>query len=89
MSLDSRSPRPPPVKDVEEPADEFEEIRLNDDLRPKKRGIFSRFGGDHNAVDSAARPSSSKGHLFGRKEHTADAAHESELKPMDDVRQKE
>jgi hypothetical protein len=75
MSLDQRSPRMPPV---EEPDDGFEDVKL-DDPRPKKLGIFSRFGGDHASRENreTARPRSG---LFGRRDHVVESEHESELR---------
>lgn len=81
-SLDSRSPRfPPTVKDVEEPKDsDFEEVKLNDDPRPK-RSIFHRFGGDHSSGTSVL----GKTGLFARKDPASGSAnsHGSELAPID------
>jgi len=79
MSLDQRSPRmPPTVHDVEERENEFEEVKLNDDTRSKKHGIFHRFGGDHGAKDGL-RPKSG---IFGRRDHATESGHESELKAI-------
>ena len=79
-SLDSRSPRTPrstlagkfdkPQADV---VDEeiFEDVGLNDEVKPKKRSLFARFAGDNNndSNTSEERPNSSHGrfHLPGRK----------------------
>ena len=79
MSLDSRrilQPRnsssysrpsfdKPELRHVEE---NFKEVDLNDDAKPKRRGIFARFGGDSNDTHSNpsnenSRPTSS--HHFG------------------------
>lgn len=82
MSLDQRSPRmPPTVKDVEEPTDEFEDVRLDDGPRPKKLGLFSRFGGEHSSKDAAPKERPLSG-LFSRRDHTAGTEQESELKYM-------
>ncbi|MCJ1240659.1 hypothetical protein MMC14_008663 [Varicellaria rhodocarpa] len=80
QSLDSRSPRTPRSAingngrfERPNPTDEegFEEVGLNDEAKPKKRGIFSRFGDqvDAPASEDSSRPSSShRGfHLPGRK----------------------
>ena len=50
----------------------FEEVGLNDETKPKKRGLFSRFGDlvdSPNSVDDSSRPTSShRGfHIPGRK----------------------
>ena len=82
-SLDSRSRRfPPTVKDVEEDSD-FEEVKLNDDPRPK-RSIFHRFGGDHSSGSTGHSVLGRTG-LFTRKEQTSGVAHVngSELAPID------
>lgn len=52
--------------------DEFEEIKL-DNSKPKKRGIFARFGGD--STTSSARFT----HVF-KKDSLVEMVHESELK---------
>jgi hypothetical protein len=77
QSLDSRVARPRPSlgsrfeRSEQEVLDEetFEEVGLGD-AKPKKRGIFARFGETaDSASDDSARPSSShRGfHLPGRK----------------------
>ncbi|KZF22283.1 hypothetical protein L228DRAFT_247938 [Xylona heveae TC161] len=77
QSLDSRTSRlprsavngkhfdPPKVTD-EEP---FEDIGLNDDTKPKKKGIFSRFGdsSDSPSDNSNANSSHRTFHFSGRK----------------------
>lgn len=85
LQLDGRSTRPsferlsklsPPVK-IEEstvPDDDFEEIRL-DDSKPKKRGIFARFGGDSATATPPGRFTSAF-----KKEIPAESIQESELK---------
>jgi hypothetical protein len=73
---------PPTVKDVEEPKDEFEDVKLDDGPRPKKLGLFSRFGGEHSSKDAASKERPLSG-LFSRREHTAETEQESELKHMD------
>ena len=49
----------------------FEEVGLNDEAKPKKRGLFSRFGDsvDSPTSEDSSRPSSSHRnfHLPGRK----------------------
>jgi len=86
-SLDIRSPRLPIVAKNVEPVEEdkFEEIKLNDDARPKKRSIFSRFGTDHSSSDAALAPASHgvRNGLFGRKEVPQEAVLESELRKID------
>ncbi|MCJ1400181.1 hypothetical protein MMC11_003385 [Xylographa trunciseda] len=79
QSLDSRSPRTPRSAingsgrfERPQPTDEegFEEVGLNDDVKPKRRGIFSRFehSADSLAGEDTSRPSSShKFHIPGRK----------------------
>ena len=76
-SLDIRSsPRPSIVaKDVKQAVEEdkFEDIKLNDDVRPiKKRSIFYRFGTDRSADAAAGLPPSGgvslRNGLFGRKD---------------------
>ncbi|KAI9819830.1 MAG: hypothetical protein M1827_006399 [Pycnora praestabilis] len=78
QSLDSRNARVPrsavnagrferPQPTAEEG---FEDVGLNDEAKPKKRGIFSRFGDSSDSPASAdSRPSSSHHgfHLTGRK----------------------
>ncbi|PUU81045.1 hypothetical protein B9Z19DRAFT_972910 [Tuber borchii] len=85
-SLDVRSPRLPIVAKNVEPVEEdkFEEIKLNDDARPKKRSIFSRFGTDHSP-DATLAPASHgvRNGLFGKKEVPQGAVLESELKKID------
>jgi len=86
-SLDVRSPRLPIVAKNVEPVEEdkFEEIKLNDDARPKKRSIFSRFGTDHSSSDATLAPASHgvRNGLFGKKEVPQEAVLESELKKID------
>ena len=80
QSLDSRAPRLPRSainrsQTFERPkaTDEegFEDVGLNDETKPKKRGLFSRFGesSDQPTSDDGSRPSSSHRtfHLPGRK----------------------
>ena len=79
QSLDSRSPRTPKsLNGKTEPqqpkcVDEevFEEVGLNDDVKPKKKGFFSRFGDltESATPEDSSRPGSShRGfHLPGRK----------------------
>ena len=88
-SLDQRSPRTPTAAKVVEELDddEFEEIALSDP-HPKKLGLFSRFGGDHGSKEPSkdggfVRPRSG---LFGRKDHSHEVGHESELKRIDQDR---
>ena len=67
----------PPVRIEETPAtadDGFEEIKL-DDNKPKKRGIFGRFGGDST---TASVPSSK--FISFKREHPTESVHGSELK---------
>ncbi|KAF8252236.1 hypothetical protein K440DRAFT_594554 [Wilcoxina mikolae CBS 423.85] len=73
----------PAVKVVEEPDDDgFEEVKL-DDPRPKKLGIFARFGGDHGSKEAPKDGSRPRSGIFSRKDHSFDIEHESELKKMD------
>jgi len=83
-SFDQRSPQIlPAVKVVEEPDDDgFEEVKL-DDPRPKKLGIFSRFGGDHGSKEAPKDGSRPRSGIFSRKDHSFGIEHESELKKMD------
>lgn len=94
ISLDSRTSRPPPRSVTngsifENPQttneDQFEEVGLNDEVKSKKWGIFSRFGDSNEANSSSdtTRPSSShRGfHIPGRKRgHSGQGA---ELGSMD------
>ena len=47
----------------------FEEVGLNDEAKPRKKGLFSRFGdSSSDAQPSAAKPSTPFGfHMPGRK----------------------
>ncbi|MCJ1336057.1 hypothetical protein MMC09_001332 [Bachmanniomyces sp. S44760] len=82
QSLDSRSSRLPRASingsgsfEKPQPTDEetFEDVGLNDEAKPKKKGLFSRFGDSGEtpalASDDGSRPSSShRGfHIPGRK----------------------
>ncbi|MCJ1359620.1 MAG: hypothetical protein MMC33_009622 [Icmadophila ericetorum] len=84
QSLDSRSPRTPRSAissarkfEKPQPTDEegFEDVGLNDETKPKKRGLFSRFGDltESATPEDTSRPTSSHrtfhlpGHLPGRK----------------------
>ncbi|CUS08343.1 unnamed protein product [Tuber aestivum] len=86
-SLDVRSPRLPIVAKNVEPVEEdkFEDIKLNDDARPKKRSIFSRFGADHSSPDAVPASTSHgvRNGLFGKKEVPQETVIESELKKID------
>ncbi|RPB26928.1 hypothetical protein L211DRAFT_834599 [Terfezia boudieri ATCC MYA-4762] len=85
LQLDGRSTRPsferltklsPPVR-IEEctvRGDSFEEVKL-DDNKPKKWGIFARFGGDSAATTPSGRFTSAF-----KKETPAESIQESELK---------
>lgn len=78
-SLDSRSPRKsrstitgkfdqPQTNSLDE--ETFEDVGLNDEVKPKKRSLFARFAGDNNeSSNQEERPTSSHGrfHLPGRK----------------------
>lgn len=91
QSLDSRQLRLPRASLQEqrrpEPTKEegFEEVGLNDDVKPRKRGIFSRFGDSsepHTNITDG-RPTSGHGHTFhfaGRKRGQSGSG--SELRPM-------
>lgn len=68
----------PPVR-IEEytaPDDGFEEIKL-DDSKPKKRGIFARFGGDSTATTQSGRFTSTF-----KKETPTESIQASELKKI-------
>lgn len=61
----------------------FEEVGLNDEVKPKKRGLFSRFGDSSDANSSTdSRPGSSHHgfHFTGRKRGQSGAG--AELKSM-------
>ncbi|KAF2761636.1 hypothetical protein EJ05DRAFT_496539 [Pseudovirgaria hyperparasitica] len=81
-SFDHRIDRPEAM-----PEEGFEEVGLNDEVKPKKRGLFSRFGdssdSNHANHSSDSRPSSSHHgfHLLpGRKR--GQSGQGSELRPM-------
>ena len=67
--------------------DVFEDVVL-DDPHPKKLGLFSKFGGgDHGSKEPPkdggfVRP---RAGFFGRKDHSQEAGHESELKRINQV----
>lgn len=74
-------------KNLEDPSeDAFEDVKLNDDARPKKRSIFSRFGTDHTSSNDASVTSagimSTRSGLFGKKDVPHETVLESELKPI-------
>lgn len=74
-------------KNLEDPSeDAFEDVRLNDDARPKKRSIFSRFGTDHTSSSDVTPASSgimsTRSSLFGKKEVPQETVLESELKSI-------
>ncbi|KAL4941319.1 hypothetical protein BDV06DRAFT_194681 [Aspergillus oleicola] len=73
----------PPSTTMEE--DSFEDVGLNDDedAKPKKKGIFSRFAsGDESQSGSSSKPSSHLGfHLPGRKK-SVQAPTTSEMRAM-------
>lgn len=60
----------------------FEEVGLNDETKPKKKGLFSRFGdSSSDAQSSGAKPSTPFGfHMPGRKRGQSGGA--SELNAM-------
>lgn len=66
--------------------DAFEDVRLNDDARPKKRSIFSRFGADHTSPSDVTPASSgimgTRNGLFGKKDVPQETVLESELGPI-------
>ena len=67
MSLGSRLEKREPEAVDEET---FEEVGLNEESKPKKRGIFARFGdsGEHVGEENSRPSSSHRGfHLPGRK----------------------
>lgn len=98
MSLDSRRSRlAPPAKIDEHSAtgeDGFEEIKL-DDTKPKKRGIFSRFGTD--ASTTTPNPTApvvsnglASGFKFGtKKDAIIETVHENELKKLGTTKEQE
>lgn len=47
--------------------EKFEEVGLTDEAKPKKRGLFSRFGDYADAAQSGNRSSSFGFHIPGRK----------------------
>lgn len=65
--------------------DAFEDVRL-DDARPKKRGIFARFGTDHTSPSDVAPAASgivgSRNGFFGKKDVPQETTLESELGPI-------
>lgn len=71
-------------KNIEDPSeDAFEDVRLNDDARPKKRSIFARFGADHTAPsDTAPASSGARNGFFGKKDVPHETVLESELAPI-------
>jgi len=68
---------------VKKQEDDFEEVGLNDEAKPKKKGIFARFGdssGDTQQSGSA-KPTTTFGfHIPGRKRGQSGGG--SELNPM-------
>jgi len=72
-SLEGMYKLSPPVRAKESTCvqDEFEEIKL-DDNKPKKRGIFARFGADSSAKFTS---------VF-KRDTLVESAHESELKSI-------
>ncbi|KAI9670556.1 MAG: hypothetical protein M1831_005776 [Alyxoria varia] len=78
-----------------EPEDKFEDIGLNDEIaKPKKQGIFSRFGhssseGPNEAQNGNSRPSSShfgSHQLFGRRRGASGQGAELGSMPRHDVK---
>lgn len=47
--------------------EKFEEVGLNDETKPKKKGLFSRFGDSADAAQSGNRSTSFGFHIPGRK----------------------
>ncbi|KAK7511576.1 uncharacterized protein IWZ02DRAFT_25215 [Phyllosticta citriasiana] len=88
QSLDSRAARLPRSslneRRFERPlstADEgFEDVGLNDDPKPKKKGFFSRFGDSSESLVSTSRSSSFHIPVPGRKR--GQSGHGSELGPL-------
>lgn len=63
--------------------DDFEDVGLNDDAKPKKKGIFARFGDSSGETQQSggAKPTSTFGfHIPGRKRGQSGGG--SELDPM-------
>jgi hypothetical protein len=93
LSLDSNSQRLPrpsfgdrhPDRSLPTAEEGFEDVGLNDDIKPKKRGLFSRFGdSSETGGANAATTNSSSGHGFhiiGRKR--GHSGHGAELRNMD------
>ncbi|KAJ5832240.1 hypothetical protein N7474_000551 [Penicillium riverlandense] len=90
-SLDSRvfriaSPTAQPNnmrKTTPKQEDDFEDVGLNDEAKPKKKGIFARFGDSSGETQQSggAKPTSTFGfHIPGRKR--GQSAGGSELNPM-------
>lgn len=73
-------------KNFEDPSEEaFEDVKLNDDARPKKRSIFARFGTDHTSpsdVPTSSGIMGGKNGLFGKKDVPQETVLESELGPI-------
>lgn len=67
---------PTKIEEVSTHDDGFEEIKL-DDGKPKKRGIFARFGGD-----STPTAPSSRFIMPFKKDAPVETVHESELKKL-------
>jgi hypothetical protein len=74
------------VQLVEE--DKFEDIKLNDDGRPKKRNLFYRFGVDHSS-DAAASGGGGRNGLFGRKDVPHEIIVENELRRIDNAKKED
>lgn len=73
-------------RNFEDPSEEaFEDVKLNDDARPKKRGIFARFGTDHTSPSDVPASSGIMGGrnvFFGKKDVPQETVLESELGPI-------
>lgn len=60
--------------------EKFEDVGLNDEAKPKKKGIFSRFGDSSDAPQSGNRTASFGFHIPGRKRGQSGGG--SELRAM-------
>jgi hypothetical protein len=71
-----RFDKPDPMEE-----DKFEEVGLNDETKPKKKGIFARFGDSTSDAPQSGNKSTSFGfHIPGRKRGQSGGG--SELRAM-------
>ncbi|KAJ5677611.1 uncharacterized protein N7477_003244 [Penicillium maclennaniae] len=81
-SLDSRFSRSPGMSsgrfEKPDPMEEekFEEVGLNDEAKPKKKGIFARFGDNSDTSQSGTKSTSFGFHIPGRKRGQSGGASE-------------